>query len=115
MRSIRLAFAFLACLAMATPGFAQGSPTGTISGRVSSDAGPLPGVTVTATSPALQGSRTAVSSENGDYILPLLPPGAYKVTFELQGFRTVEQTTNVAAGADGAGQRQPDRRRRRRR
>jgi len=97
MRSIRLAFAFLACLAMATPGFAQGSPTGTISGRVSSDAGPLPGVTVTATSPALQGSRTAVSSENGDYILPLLPPGAYKVTFELQGFRTLEQTTNVAA------------------
>ena len=97
MRSIRLVFAFLACLAMATPGFAQGSPTGTISGRVSSDAGPLPGVTVTATSPALQGSRTAVSSENGDYILPLLPPGAYKVTFELQGFRTLEQTTNVAA------------------
>jgi Carboxypeptidase regulatory-like domain/TonB dependent receptor len=87
----------LACLASATLAHAQGSPTGTISGRVSSDAGALPGVTVTATSPALQGSRTAVTSENGDFILPLLPPGSYTVVFELQGFRTVRQTASVAA------------------
>jgi outer membrane receptor for ferrienterochelin and colicin len=93
----RLVFAILASLVMASSGFAQGSPTGTISGRVSSEAGVLPGVTVTATSPALQGSRSAVTSENGDFILPLLPPGEYKVLFELQGFRTVEQAANVAA------------------
>jgi outer membrane receptor for ferrienterochelin and colicin len=93
----RLVFAILASLVMASSGFAQGSPTGTISGRVTSEAGALPGVTVTATSPALQGSRTAVTSENGDFILPLLPPGEYKVLFELQGFRTVEQAANVAA------------------
>ena len=60
--------------------------------------GALPGVTVTTTSPALQGSRVAVSSENGDFILPLLPPGTYKVTFELQGFRTAEHSANVGAG-----------------
>lgn len=89
--------AALAWLAAATPVFAQGSPTGTISGRVNSDAGALPGVTVTATSPALQGSRTAVTSENGDFILPLLPPGTYTIAFELQGFRAVTQTANVAA------------------
>jgi outer membrane receptor for ferrienterochelin and colicin len=93
----RLVFAILASLVMASSGFAQGSPTGTISGRVTSEAGALPGVTVTATSPTLQGSRTAVTSENGDFILPLLPPGEYKVLFELQGFRTVEQAANVAA------------------
>ena len=87
----------LACLAMASLALAQGSPTGTISGRVNSDTGALPGVTVTATSPALQGSRTAVTSDNGDFILPLLPPGAYTVVFELQGFRTVRQAASVAA------------------
>jgi hypothetical protein len=97
MISKRLVCALLASLAMASSAFAQGSPTGTISGRVNSDAGALPGVTVTATSPALQGNRTAVTSENGDFILPLLPPGTYTVTFELQGFRTMQQTANLAA------------------
>ena len=94
----RIALAALLTLATAAIGAAQGNPTGTISGRVVSDAGSLPGVTVTATSPNLQGSRTAVTTENGDYILPLLPPGAYALSFELQGFRTLQQTTNVAVG-----------------
>ena len=53
-------------------------PTGTISGRVvSSDEAPLPGVTVTATSPNLQGDRTVVTTVNGDFVIPLLPPGDY--------------------------------------
>lgn len=98
MMGRRLGLVLLASLAAATSAFAQGSPTGTISGRVSSETGALPGVTVTTTSPALQGSRVAVSSENGDFILPLLPPGTYKVTFELQGFRTAEHSANVGAG-----------------
>ena len=63
-------------------------PTGTISGRVtSSDGLALPGVTVTATSPSLQGERTIVTTANGDFILPLLPPGDYRVMFELSGFQ----------------------------
>ena len=94
----RLVLAALLSLATAASASAQGNPTGTISGRVLSDAGALPGVTVTATSPNLQGSRTAVTTENGDYILPLLPPGSYALSFELQGFRTLQQTTNVAVG-----------------
>ena len=65
----------------AAPSAAQ-VPTGTISGHLtSSDGQPLPGVTVTATSTSLQGSRTTVSTANGDFILPLLPPGDYTVTF----------------------------------
>ena len=98
MMARRLGCVFLMSLAAATSSFAQGSPTGTISGRVTSETGALPGVTVTTTSPALQGSRVAVSSDNGDFILPLLPPGTYKVTFELQGFRTAEHSANVGAG-----------------
>ena len=94
----RLILAAMLTLVPAPAAFAQGNPTGTISGRVLSDAGPLPGVSVTATSPSLQGSRTAVTTDNGDYILPLLPPGDYTVVFELEGFRSLQQATSVAAG-----------------
>lgn len=79
------------------PAFSQGNPTGTISGQVVSDVGILPGVTVTVQSPNLQGRRTVVTSENGDYIFPFLPPGDYTVTFELEGFQTVKETVRVAA------------------
>ena len=98
MTVTRLVLAALLAVSTASAALAQGNPTGTISGRVLSDAGPLPGVTVTATSPNLQGARTAVTSENGDYIIPLLPPGDYSLSFELQGFRTIQQTSSVAAG-----------------
>ena len=77
--------------------FAQGNPTGAIRGEVDDPDGlPLPGVTVTATSPALQGTRTAVTSPNGDFIIPFLPPGDYTVTFELQNFRPQKQVVGVA-------------------
>jgi outer membrane receptor for ferrienterochelin and colicin len=75
---------------------AQGNPTGTISGRVVDPGGlAVPGVVVTAASPALQGTRTATTSSNGDYIIPFLPPGDYAVTFQLQGFQTLKRTTTV--------------------
>ena len=79
--------------ALAASAAAQGNPTGTISGHVI-DAGnlPVPGATVTVSSPVLQGTRTAVTSANGDYIVPFLPAGDYDVTFELQGFQTVKRT-----------------------
>ncbi len=57
----RLVLAALLTLATAASASAQGNPTGTMSGRVLSDAGALPGVTVTATSPNLQGSRARPS------------------------------------------------------
>lgn len=50
----------------------------------------LPGVTVTATSPALQvGSLATVSDERGEYRLTPLPLGLYVVTYELSGFQGV--------------------------
>ena len=86
----------LAMTALAATAWAQGSQTGILTGRVeSSDGNPLPGVTVVATAPALQGERSAVTTENGDYILKGLPAGRYRVRFELQGFSTVDQTTEV--------------------
>ena len=86
----------LAILVAATSAFAQGNPTGTISGHVTDpDNLALPGVTVTVASPGLQGVRTAVTSPNGDYIIPFLPAGEYGVTFELHGFATVKQTISL--------------------
>lgn len=86
----------MAMLAIDTPSFAQ-APTGTISGRVvSADGLALPGVTVSVTSPNLQGVRTAVTSANGDYLLPLLPPGDYTIAFEIGNFQTVKEVRSVA-------------------
>ena len=50
----------------------------------------LPGVTIEASSPALITKvRTGVTDDAGQYRIPDLPPGTYKVTFTLAGFATV--------------------------
>ncbi|HWB18561.1 MAG TPA: TonB-dependent receptor [Vicinamibacterales bacterium] len=84
-------------LGIPAPAAAQ-SPTGTISGRVAdTNGGVLPGVTVTLSSPALQGTQVAVATEHGDYIFSLLPPGVYTVRFTLNGFEPFEKQTRLGA------------------
>jgi outer membrane receptor protein involved in Fe transport len=86
------------CLCLHVTVSAQSNTTGTISGRVTDQqGGVLPGVTVTATSPSLQGARTAITSEHGDFILPFLPPGEYGVTIELSGFAPFTTSVRVAS------------------
>lgn len=72
-------------------GPAWGQPTtGSIRGTVVDHTGAvLPGVTVTAESPALLGVQTVVTDASGDYRFPALPPGTYRLKFELPGFTTV--------------------------
>jgi hypothetical protein len=90
VRTVMVAIGVLALAAVA----AAQTTTATISGRVLDTQGlAVPGATVTATSPNLQGAREAVTSANGDYILTLLPSGAYTVTVTLSGFQT--QTRSV--------------------
>ena len=90
-----LAVALMLCVAAGAA--AQGNPTGTIRGQVvDPDDLPLPGVTVTATSPALQGARSTVTSANGDFIIPFLPAGDYVVSVELEGFQAQKRTIAVA-------------------
>ncbi|HEX3127247.1 MAG TPA: TonB-dependent receptor [Thermoanaerobaculia bacterium] len=85
-------------LLLALPVLSQGLPTGTLAGRVTAaDGSALPGVLVTVTSSSLQGARTTTTSENGDYNIPLLPPGDYKVTFELESFLAPEREIKVSA------------------
>ena len=96
MRS-RLLMAVFMVLAVAASAWAQGNPTGVIRGTVTDPAGlALPGVTATASSPALQGVRSVVTSVNGDFIIPFLPPGEYTVSFELEGFAPQKKTIGVA-------------------
>ncbi len=51
--------------------------------------GVLPGVTVTATSPALLAPVVAVTDTEGYYRLLNLPPGTYRIKLELVGFATI--------------------------
>jgi hypothetical protein len=93
-RILSLAAAFVLLLLIAPSVFAQ--TTGRIEGTVLDQNGaPLPGVTVEASSPNMQGTRTAVTGNDGHYRLPSLPPGVYKVTATLTSLGTVEKTANV--------------------
>lgn len=67
--------------------------TGEIKGKITDDRGEaLPGVSIIAKSPSLQGLRTASSDRNGSFRLPLLPVGTYSVLFEFSGFEKMEMT-----------------------
>ena len=63
-------------------------------------AGVLPGVTVTATSPALLVPElVSVTDAEGNYALPVLPIGTYRLTYELSGFqRLVREEIILRAG-----------------
>lgn len=101
----------VALLAASAPAAAQDF-RGRINGTVTDNTGAvLPGVTVTATSPALIQAQVQVTGSDGTYRFLALPPGTYDVGFELAGFQntkregvrvvinqtlTVDQQLNVA-------------------
>jgi hypothetical protein len=64
-----------------------------IAGQVTDSSGAvLPGVTVTATSPALQvPTLVVVTNERGEYRLAPLPIGTYQVEYALSGFQTIRR------------------------
>jgi outer membrane receptor for ferrienterochelin and colicin len=75
----------------ATGALAQTIATSTVTGRVTAEGAPLPGVRVTATSPRLQGPRATVTDTNGAYNIPFLPPGDYAIKFEMAQMQTHEE------------------------
>jgi hypothetical protein len=102
-----LIVAWALVLAAATPTLAQGggaSSTGSISGQVVDGNGDvLPGVSVTATSPAQIGALTATTNEEGIYRFPSVPPGQYKLEFVLAGFsKYVHEGIQVTLGFNSA-------------
>jgi Carboxypeptidase regulatory-like domain len=76
---------------MASPARAQSLGAGAIEGTVTDEShAAMPGVTVTAASPALQvGQVVVVSQADGTYRLPSLPAGVYEVVYDLPGFQKV--------------------------
>jgi hypothetical protein len=94
MKSSRFV-ALLATLLVSFAALAQSALTGALTGTVTTDGAPLPGATITVTSPQLQGSRTAVSDANGNYNLAALPPGDYTVKVELEGLQSVTRSARV--------------------
>ena len=74
--------------------------TGEINGRVvDAQNAAMPGVTVTAKSPQTGYVRTVVTSPDGLYTLPLMPPDTYDVTFELAGFGVVTRPVVLTVGS----------------
>ena len=73
---------------------------GQIRGRIveaATDA-PVPGATVTATSPKLGAPRSVTTNENGEYLLPNLPIGIYTVTVSYPGIKPVTREILVQPG-----------------
>jgi hypothetical protein len=94
---MRLVFrsVLLIAISLCAAALAAQSTTGTLVGTVSSDGQPLPGVTVTVTSPVLQGNRTTTTGDAGGYQFSALPPGDYTVTFDLEGMQRIEKSAIV--------------------
>jgi hypothetical protein len=64
--------------------------TGSIKGKITDTEGfPLPGAFVYIDSPAMLDIRTYITSETGIIQFRSLPPGTYKLTVEMPGFKTV--------------------------
>ncbi len=98
-RNGRIAFAMLVALwglsVLATPAEAQSTITGVVR---DSSGGVMPGVSVEASSPALiEGTRSAVTDENGAYRIIDLRPGTYALTFTLQGFNVIKRELELSA------------------
>ncbi len=89
----RYALLLLASLVVAPlPANAQGA-TAQMSGTVrDASGGVLPGVDVTATQTDTNVTRSVVTDEGGNYHLPNLPIGPYRLQASLSGFRAFVQT-----------------------
>lgn len=81
----------VALLLSALAAFAQTS--GTISGAVSDESGArVPGAKIVASNATTGEKRETVSAANGQYVLPFLPPGEYRIEVTLTGFGQVIAT-----------------------
>ncbi len=93
----------------AIPLLAQTSAS--LTGVVSVEGRPLPGVAVTISSPELQGTRSTFTGDSGAYSFSALPPGEYSIAMTFAGMETLRlaaalrlsQTSRVDAVMKPAG------------
>ena len=101
MRRCLLLIVAAACVLLPQLAGAQGL-TGALIGTVKdAQGGVLAGAIVRVTSPALMGGpATVTTNEKGQLRFPALPPGAYVLDVEFQGFTTYhEEDISIGAGA----------------
>ena len=92
VRLVTLALSLTLAVAAAAGAQTVSATTGALNGRVTDNTGAvLPGVTVTIASPSLMGTRTAVTTDQGQYRFPAIAPGEYSITYELAGFSAVKR------------------------
>src|SRR3984957_344848 len=93
---------FLVCLISYLPSATFGQMnTADITGNITDPSGALvPRVTVTALQVATQQTRTATSNGAGQYLLPQLPLGEYKLTVNARGFEEAVQDGVVLHAGD---------------
>src|SRR5262249_41409488 len=83
--------------------WAQTAATGQIVGTVTDPSkAAIAGATVTATNEATEQARSTKTSGDGDYVVPLLPPGNYSVAVAAPGFKTQTTTHTVVEVATTA-------------
>ena len=93
MRIMRLWCAVLVAVLTATGAVAQTRLDGTIEGQVVDSQGlPVPGATVTVSSPALIQTAVVTTGPEGRYRATRLPTGTYAVRVSMDGFKTRELT-----------------------
>ena len=102
MRKQSVVFALLAVLLPASS-YAQRT-TATVRGTVrDSTQAVLPGATVTVVNQDTGLTRATVTNSVGAYVAAELPIGRYKITAELQGFKTATRTDVILKVADDLG------------
>jgi hypothetical protein len=95
MRTLIVGLSFFVFAAIGAESLAQ-TTGGTVRGVIRDEQGAvLPGVVVNATSSSVAGAHSAVSDGEGAYRIINLPPGAYTIVAELQGFTTVARENIV--------------------
>ena len=84
--------AVLAALALTSAAAAAQEFRGRINGTVTDNTGAvLPGVTVTASGPALIQPQVQVTGTDGSFRFLALPPGVYEIDFDLTGFQKIQR------------------------
>src|SRR5215472_14532946 len=82
-----MCLALLLCFSTLVP--AQTAATGALKGVITDPSGGLvPGVTIRVTSNATGVASTATTQNNGSYLVPLLPPGEYRVETSAKSFKS---------------------------
>src|SRR5262245_20757863 len=94
--TLKAALALTAFVLLPTLAFAQATITGVVK---DASGGVLPGVTVDAIGPALLAPRSVVTEATGIYSILDLPPGTYKLDFQLPGFTRVVREGIEASGS----------------